>query len=434
MKLALIGTGYVGLVSGACFAETGNDVVCLDVNQEKIDTLRAGKVPFFEPGLEELIRENVAAGRLTFTTDVAEGVRKCEVIFICVGTPPGPDGRADLSQVRSAAEAIGRAMNGYKVICTKSTVPVGTSDVVRETVAKFTDHPFDVVSNPEFLKEGAAVGDFMKPDRVIVGCSSDRARALMEELYEPFVRTNNPVVFMDVRSSEMTKYASNALLATRISFINEVAKLCEKVGANVSDVRRGMGADQRIGYQFLFPGVGYGGSCFPKDVKALIHTGEDWGVPMEILKAVDEVNQSMRALMMGKITEIFGDDLTGKHFALWGLSFKPMTDDIREAPALTILEELVKRGATVAGHDPVAMENVAKMYGDKIKLLDRAYDALDGAHALVISTEWNQFRTPDFDEIKRRLAKPVIFDGRNLYKPSRMHELGFTYRCVGVPV
>ena len=431
MKLCVIGTGYVGLVVGACLAGTGNDVTCADIDQRKIDDLNRGKLPIYEPGLLPIVQQNVAERRLEFTTDVAAAVCKAEIIFIAVGTPPDEDGSADLSHVCDVAETIGDNMNGFKVVVTKSTVPVGTCDKVRAIIGPRTDQPFAVVSNPEFLKEGAAVSDFLKPDRIIIGCDDERARALMSELYAPFVRTENPVIYMDIRSAEMTKYASNAMLATRISFMNEIARLCEKAGADVGHVRRGMGSDPRIGRSFLFPGAGYGGSCFPKDVKAIIRTGSDHGVEMEILNSVEDVNAKQKRRVAERVIDHYGEDLSDRLFAVWGLSFKPQTDDMREASSIVIIEMLLERGARIRAYDPVAHETAAQVFGDRIELCGHTYDPLEGADALIIITEWNQFRTPDFDRIKGLLKAPVVVDGRNLYKVDHMEERGFTYYSIG---
>ncbi len=431
MKLCVIGTGYVGLVAGTCFAEGGNDVVCVDNVAAKIETLRQGKVPIYEPGLAELIRRNAAEGRLSFTTDLPDAVRRSLVCFIAVGTPSGADGAADLSAVIEVARAIGRLMDGYRVIVTKSTVPVGTSARIRKEVAGVTTHLFDVVSNPEFLKEGAAIEDFLKPDRVVIGADSQRAVEVMRELYEPFVRTGNPILTMDNTSAEMTKYAANALLATRISFMNEVANLCERVGADVDQVRRGIGYDRRIGHHFLFPGVGYGGSCFPKDVKAVIHTAREHGMDFPLLSAVEDVNAAQKRRLVEKVVEEFGPDLHGRRFAVWGLAFKPRTDDMREAPAIEVVEGLLAKGATVAVHDPEAMVEARKVFGERVTYHRVNYEALQGADALLIVTEWNEFRRPDFPRMKQLLRSPLIFDGRNLYEPDVMREHGFTYRPIG---
>jgi UDPglucose 6-dehydrogenase len=431
MKLCVIGTGYVGLVAGTCFAEGGNDVVCVDNAAAKIEALRSGVVPIYEPGLEELIRRNVAEGRLTFTTDTADAVRRSLVCFIAVGTPPGENGSADLSAVLTVARDIGRFMDGYRVVVAKSTVPVGSAARIRDAVASATKHEFDVVSNPEFLKEGAAIDDFMKPDRVVLGGTSARALECMRELYEPFVRTGNPIITMDNASAEMTKYAANALLATRISFMNEIANLCERVGADVDNVRRGIGYDRRIGHHFLFPGVGYGGSCFPKDVKAVIQTAHEQGMDFPLLNAVEEVNEAQKHRLVDKVRERFGKDLKGRRLAVWGLAFKPRTDDMREAPSLTIVEGLLRLGATVAVHDPEAMNEARKFFGDRVSYHRMNYDALKDADALLIVTEWNEFRRPDFARMKALLRQPIILDGRNLYDPEIMREQGFTYVPIG---
>jgi UDPglucose 6-dehydrogenase len=431
MKLCVVGTGYVGLVSGTCFAEGGNDVACVDIDERKIADLRNGKIPIYEPGLEELIRRNVGDGRLRFTTDLAAAVKDSLVCFIAVGTPQDEDGSADLSMVLKATADIAKAMPGYRIIVLKSTVPVGTADKVREAMASHTTHPFDVVSNPEFLKEGAAVEDFMKPDRVVLGSNSERALSLMKELYSPFVRTENPILVMDNRSAEMTKYAANAFLATRISFINQVANLCEKAGADVSDVRRGIGFDRRIGHYFLFPGVGYGGSCFPKDVRAVIRTAEEYDMDFSLLKEVEVINEKQKELLVNKVFARFGKDLRGRKFAIWGLAFKPRTDDMREAPSIVIIEALLKAGAEIAVHDPEALARAREVFGDRVSYHRGNYDALPGADALLIITEWNEFRRPDFARVRELMKSPIIFDGRNLYEPSVMKQEGFMYYPVG---
>jgi UDPglucose 6-dehydrogenase len=431
MRVCVVGTGYVGLVAGTCFAECGNDVVCVDVDDRKLALLREGKSPIYEPGLEELLRRNQKEGRLTFSNDLAAAVKRSLFCFIAVGTPEGADGSADLSAVLGVAAEIGRAMDGYRIVVNKSTVPVGTADRVRQALAAVTGHPFDVVSNPEFLKEGAAIEDFMKPDRVVIGSDSEKAIELMQELYAPFVRTENPILVMDNRSAEMTKYAANALLATRISFMNEVANLCERVGADVNLVRRGVGSDRRIGQHFLFPGVGYGGSCFPKDVQAMIHTAEEYGLDSAMLRAVDAVNDRQKHVLVHKVKARFGDNLRGRTFAIWGLSFKPRTDDMREAPSLTVVEGLLKAGAQVQVHDPEALAEARRHFGDRVSYHAINYEALSGADALLILTEWNEFRRPDFARMKRLLKRPVIFDGRNLYEPDVMRENGFTYFPIG---
>ncbi len=433
MRITVIGSGYVGLVAGTCFAETGNDVICVDKDEAKIAALNDGIIPIYEPGLEELVKRNVAEGRLTFQTDTDDAVKRSLVCFIAVGTPPDDDGSSDLSAVVAVARAIGKAMNGFKVVVDKSTVPVGTARMVADAIRGETDHPFDVVSNPEFLKEGAAIDDFLKPDRVVIGCDDPRTAEIMKELYAPFVRTGNPIVAMDVASAELTKYAANAMLATRISFMNEIAELCERLGANINAVRKGIGLDSRIGPSFLFPGIGYGGSCFPKDVKALVKTAEQHGYELEILRAVEKVNEHQKSWMLRKIDAHFGPDLTGRTIGVWGLSFKPQTDDMREAPAIVVVNGLLERGATVNVSDPVAMVEARRHFGDRVTYCEHGYEALDGADALALCTEWNQFRNPDFDRVRSLLTEPVIFDGRNIYAASRLPEKGFTYFGVGLP-
>jgi UDPglucose 6-dehydrogenase len=433
MKLCVVGTGYVGLVAGTCFAESGNDVICVDIDQKKVTDLQNGKVPIYEPGLEELIRRNTADGRLRFTSDLAAAVKDSLVCFVAVGTPSDIDGSADVRMVVQATIDIARAMPGYRVVVLKSTVPVGTADQVREAMSGHTTHPFDVVSNPEFLKEGAAVDDFMKPDRVVIGGNNDRALSLIKELYAPFVRTENPILVMDNRSAEMTKYAANAFLATRISFINQVANLCEKVGADVADVRRGIGFDRRIGHYFLFPGVGYGGSCFPKDVRAIIRTAEENGADFSLLQSVEAVNEKQKFLLVEKVRAQFGKDLHGRKFALWGLAFKPRTDDMREAPSVVIIEELLAAGAEIAAHDPEALGQAQKIFGDRISYHRANYDTLADADALLIVTEWNEFRRPDFNRMRTLMKTPIIFDGRNLYEPAEMRQEGFAYYPIGRP-
>jgi UDPglucose 6-dehydrogenase len=418
-------------VAGTCFAEGGNDVICVDIDAEKISRLRQGIIPIYEPGLEELIKRNVAEGRLSFDTNLSSAVKRALICFIAVGTPPGEDGRADLAAVLRVAGDIAAAMDGYRVIVNKSTVPVGTADRVRQVVASRTHHPFDVVSNPEFLKEGAAVDDFMKPDRVVIGGESERAIELMKELYSPFVRTERPILVMCTASAEMTKYAANAMLATRISLMNEFANLCERVGANVSDVRRGVGSDQRIGHHFLFPGVGYGGSCFPKDVKAVIRSAEEHGLDFKLLRAVEEVNQHQKHTLVDKVMAHFGAHLRGMHFGIWGLAFKPRTDDMREAPALTVIEALLQAGAEVHAHDPEALAEAQRIFGNRVHYHRVNYDALKGADALLVITEWNEFRRPDFERMRQLMKQPVVFDGRNIYDPAEMRQLGFTYYSVG---
>lgn len=434
-KIAVVGTGYVGLVAGTCFAETGNTVVCVDVVEEKVKKLSNGVITIFEPGLEVLFKRNLREGRLHFTTDLKSAVEQSEFIFLALPTPPGEDGSADLKYVLGAAKDIGKLLNGYKIIVDKSTVPVGTSEKVRAAVAENAKHEFDVVSNPEFLREGVAVDDFLKPERVVIGSSSPKAVELMKQLYEPFVRQGNPMITMDERSAELTKYAANAMLALKISFMNEVANICEKVGANVDMVRRGIGTDSRIGKQFLYSGVGYGGSCFPKDVQALIKTSEEHHYDFKILKSVEAVNYAQKHALIKKLETYFGgsENLKGKRFALWGLAFKPNTDDIREAPSLVVIEELLKRGASVAAFDPEAIENVRKLYDGKITFVASQYDALTEADALIIVTEWNEFRNPDFDKIKHTLKEPVVFDGRNVYDVEKMKQLGFKYFSIGRP-
>ncbi|KFA89571.1 UDP-glucose dehydrogenase family protein [Archangium violaceum] len=430
MHIAIIGTGYVGLVAGTCFADSGNDVVCVDIDARKIAQLQQGEVPIYEPGLEELIRKNTRDRRLSFTTELAPAVARAQVVFIAVGTPEGESGEADLQYVLSAAEQVGRAMRQYTVVVDKSTVPVGTADKVREVISRVTEVEFDVVSNPEFLKEGAALDDFLKPDRVVIGAESERARKVMGQLYAPFVRTENPILYMDTRSAELTKYAANAMLATRISFMNDIAVLCERVGADVDFVRKGMGADKRIGYPFLFPGVGYGGSCFPKDVKALVAKGREQGLELDLLRAVERTNERQKKVLVQKALKHFGS-LEGRTFAVWGLAFKPKTDDMREAPSVEVIEGLLAKGAKVAAHDPVAERTARRVLGDRIRYTNVPYEALEGADALFVVTEWNEFRHPDFDRMKALMKSPVIFDGRNIYDPSRMRELGFTYMGLG---
>ncbi len=431
MKVAVVGTGYVGLVVGACLAETGNEVVCADILEDKIARLNRGEVPIFEPGLETIIERNVAAERLTFTTDVANAVRASDIIFIAVGTPPGEDGSADLQHVLSVARTIGESMQGEKIVITKSTVPVGTARLVRQEIESRTDCKVHVCSNPEFLKEGAAVDDFMKPDRVVLGVDSDFAREVLNELYAPFVRSGAQILAMDVPAAEITKYAANAMLATRISFMNAVAQLCEKTGADVDAVRRGVGSDERIGHSFLFPGVGYGGSCFPKDVKALARTMRELGADASILEAVEGINEAQKRLLLDRLVARLGEDLSGRTVAVWGLAFKPNTDDMREAPSLVTIEGLLARGARVVAHDPVAVEEARRQFGDRIGYAESDYDALEGADALVIHTEWLPYRRPDFERIKAALRTPLVFDGRNLYDPTRMAAMGFEYYSVG---
>ncbi len=436
MNIAVVGTGYVGLVAGACFAETGNDVICVDINQSKVDALNGGEIPIFEPGLEDLVKSNAKAKRLTFTTSIKDAVHASEIIFIAVGTPQDEDSSADLTHVLAVARAIGENMNGPKFVVDKSTVPVGTADLVKAEIEKVSKFPVEVISNPEFLKEGAAIDDFLRPDRVVVGVASEKSAAVMRELYAPFVRTNNPILVMDIRSAEMTKYAANAMLALRVSFMNEIANLCENSGADISKVRVGIGTDSRIGMSFIFPGIGYGGSCFPKDVQALIRTGKDHGVDLRIARSVEEVNKSQKMLMVHKIKEHFGENkVRGKTFAMWGLAFKPKTDDVREAPALAICSELVKLGARVKAFDPEANGTFKEKFGEhsQIEYCESNYDAVRGADALIVCTEWNAFRQPNFKKIKAELVSPVIFDGRNIYEVADMRAHGFTYYSVGRP-
>lgn len=432
MRIAVVGTGYVGLVAGTCFAESGNTVTCIDIDQAKVDALNEGKVPIYEPGLEELLHRNKRDSRLTFTTDYSKGIPDAQVVFIAVGTPPGEDGSADLKYVLAAARSIAEHMNGYAVIVDKSTVPVGTAAKVTATMKDVAMYPFDVVSNPEFLKEGAAIGDFLKPNRVVIGSNSERAARIMAELYEPFVRTGNPILQMDVASAELTKYAANAMLATRISFMNEIASLCAKVGANIDQVRAGIGSDERIGSRFLFAGVGYGGSCFPKDVKALVSTASSHNLDFKVLRSVEAVNESQKRLLVRQITDEFGADLSGRRFAIWGLAFKPNTDDMREAPALVVIDDLLAAGATIIAHDPEAMEFCREHHlGDRIEYAPSPMSAVKGADALVLVTEWNEFRRPDFDAIQKDLKQPIIFDGRNVWPKETLVEMGFKYRGVG---
>jgi UDPglucose 6-dehydrogenase len=434
MKIAVIGTGYVGLVTGTCFAETGNKVVCVDINEAKVAKLSAGQITIYEPGLEKLFLRNIKEERLHFTTDLASVVGEVEMIFFALPTPPSADGAADLKYVLNVAEQLGKLLSSYKVIVNKSTVPVGTSDKVRAAIAQNYKGEFDVVSNPEFLREGVAVDDFMKPERVVIGTNSERARKLMSELYAPFVRQGNPVLFMDERSSELTKYAANSFLAMKISFMNEIAQLCERMGADVDMVRRGIGSDERIGKRFLFSGIGYGGSCFPKDVQALIQSADAIDYDFKILKAVERVNASQKIHLVQKIKEHYKGNLKGKRFALWGLAFKPNTDDIREAPALAIIEALLKEGATVCAYDPEAMANVKNQLGASINYANSQYGALVGADALLIATEWSEFRTPDFERIATLLPSKLIFDGRNLFEVAKMKQLGYEYISIGRPV
>ena len=432
MNITVIGTGYVGLVAGACLADMGNQVICVDNNLDKLEKLKKGIIPIYEPGLEELVKSNVLEGRLEFSADIESAVKISEVCFIAVGTPLGEDGSADLQYVFGVAESIAKAMNGYKVIVDKSTVPVGTAEKVTELIKANTNYPFDVVSNPEFLKQGNAVDDFLSPDRVIIGSNSDKATQIMQEIYAPFFRTGNRIIVMDVKSAEMTKYAANSFLATKISFMNEIANLCEKIGANAEMVRVGISTDSRIGNKFLFPGLGYGGSYFPKDVKALIKTGTEFGCDMSIIKSVDDTNKKQRKLFVDKIINKFGEDLTGKTFAVWGLAFKPKTNDMREAPAITIINDLLKRGAKILAYDPKAIEEAKFYFQDRITYAKNSYDALSNCDCMLLLTEWNEFRRPDFDKIKTLLKNPVIFDGRNQYNAERLKEKGFEYYQIGV--
>jgi len=431
MKIAVVGTGYVGLVTGTCFAETGNDVVCVDIDAGKVQKLSNGQITIYEPGLEKLFLRNLKEERLKFTTNLEEGIREAQIIFLALPTPPGEDGSADLKYILGVSDHLGKILKDYKVIVDKSTVPVGTAEKVRVAIAKNYKGEYDVVSNPEFLREGVAVDDFMKPDRVVIGTSSERAKKVMGDLYSPFVRQGNPVIFMDERSAELTKYAANSFLATKITFMNEVALLCEKLGADVDMVRRGIGSDERIGKRFLFPGIGYGGSCFPKDVQALVKSSHEVNYDFRILNAVMDVNEAQKLHLMPKIKKYFSGDLKGKRFALWGLAFKPNTDDIREAPALYMIEALTKEGATLSVFDPEAMNNVKQLIGDKVTYAENQYEALEGADALIIATEWNEFRTPNFLKIVTTLKSKVIFDGRNLFDIAAIRELGFYYESVG---
>lgn len=431
MKIAVIGTGYVGLVTGTCLAETGNNVICVDIDHAKIEKMQNGTIPIYEPGLDTLFIRNISQKRLTFTTDLDLAVKEAQIIFMALPTPPDGDGNADLSYILSAAEDISKLVTEYKVIVNKSTVPVGTADKVRAVFQANTEIEIDVVSNPEFLREGVAVDDFMKPDRVVVGTKSERAIKLMTELYTPYVRQGNPILFMDERSSELTKYAANSFLATKITFMNEIANLCELVGSDVDAVRRGIGSDERIGKRFLFPGLGYGGSCFPKDVQALSKSAEENSYDFQILKAVMSVNEKQKTILVDKLLKYYNNDIRGKHFALWGLAFKPETDDIREAPALYIVDRLIKNGATVTAFDPEGMDNVKKLLGDQITYAKDLYDALKGAEALLIATEWPVFRNPDFDRMEECLNSKVIFDGRNLYDLQKMIDLGYYYNSIG---
>jgi UDPglucose 6-dehydrogenase len=432
MKIAVIGSGYVGLVAGACFAENGNDVVCVDKDPAKVRILQRGKIPIYEPGLEEMVKRNKVEKRLTFTTALARGVRQAQIVFIAVGTPTGEDGSADLQHVLAVAREIAKSMNGYKVVVNKSTVPVGTAAKVRDVIRRETTHPFSVVSNPEFLKQGAAIDDFMKPDRVVVGAEDPRAAELMKELYAPFTRTGAPIMMMDCASAELCKYAANAMLATRISFMNEVSNVCEAVGANVDQVRLAVASDRRIGPSFLFPGVGYGGSCFPKDVKAMMRFAEDKNYDFQILRSVEAVNELQKKRLVTKLEKHFGS-LKGKRIAIWGLAFKPRTDDMREAPAVPLIQGLLAAGASVHAYDPEAMQVAKKIFGTKVQFADQSYAALTGADALLIVTEWNEFREPDYARMRKLMRSPVIFDGRNIYNPESMRSQGFQYFSMGRP-
>lgn len=433
MKIAVVGTGYVGLVTGTCLAETGNSVICVDIDKEKVAKMQNGIVPIYEPGLEVLFERNIKQDRLHFTTDLASAVAQCQIIFLALPTPPGEDGSADLSYVLGVAEQLGKLITEYKIIIDKSTVPVGTADKVHAAIAANAKTAFDVVSNPEFLREGFAVEDFMKPDRIVIGTSSERAKEVLDELYQPYVRQGNPIIFMDEKSAELTKYAANAFLATKITFMNEIANLCERLGANVDMVRIGIGSDNRIGKRFLFPGIGYGGSCFPKDVQAIVRSAKEQQMELKILNAVMDVNEGQKTILVPKLKNYFGGSLAGKKIALWGLAFKPNTDDIREAPALYIIDELLKEGCSICAYDPEAMENVQSVLGDKISYGESQYQVLKDADALVVATEWSVFRTPDFDKMTEALKNKVIFDGRNLYDTEHIKDKGFEYFSIGRP-
>ncbi|HJW17789.1 MAG TPA: UDP-glucose/GDP-mannose dehydrogenase family protein, partial [Flavisolibacter sp.] len=430
-KITVVGTGYVGLVTGTCLAETGNHVCCVDIDERKVNKLRNGQITIYEPGLEKLFERNLKEERLSFTTDLKEGLEDSEIVFLALPTPPGEDGSADLKYVLGVADHIGKLLTDYKIIIDKSTVPVGTAEKVHAAIAKNYNGEFDVVSNPEFLREGVAVEDFMKPDRIVIGTTSERAKVLLTELYGPYVRQGNPIIFMDERSAELTKYAANAFLATKISFMNEIAQMCERLGADVDMVRKGIGSDERIGKRFLFPGIGYGGSCFPKDVKALVYSAKEVAYDFAILDAVTEVNERQKVHLVSKIRRYFNNDLAGKKFAVWGLAFKPNTDDIREAPALEIISALLESGASVCAFDPEAVENVKQIFGDRINFAETQYDCIENADALIVATEWNEFRTPDFDKILSLLKDPVIFDGRNVFDVQVMEKKGFHYESIG---
>ncbi len=434
MKITVVGTGYVGLVTGTCLAETGNHVCCVDIDERKVNKLRNGQITIYEPGLEKLFERNLKEERLSFTTDLKEGLDQAEIVFLALPTPPGEDGSADLKYVLGVAEQIGTLLTDYKIIIDKSTVPVGTAEKVHAAIARNYNGEFDVVSNPEFLREGVAVEDFMKPDRIVIGTTSERAKALLIELYTPYVRQGNPIIFMDERSAELTKYAANAFLATKISFMNEIAQMCERLGADVDMVRKGIGSDDRIGKRFLFPGIGYGGSCFPKDVKALMYSAKEVAYDFKILNSVTEVNEKQKLHLISKIKRYYNNDLTGKRFAIWGLAFKPNTDDIREAPALELIDVLLENGASICAFDPEAVNNVKNILGDKISYAEAQYECIENADALIIATEWNEFRTPDFDKILEYLKDPVIFDGRNVFDIQIMEKKGFHYESIGRPL
>ena len=431
MKIAVVGTGYVGLVTGTCFAETGNDVTCVDIDQQKVDKLRAGEITIYEPGLDEIFLRNLKEERLKFTTSLEEGIKGAKIIFLALPTPPGENGSADLKYILGVADDLGKIMQDYAVVVDKSTVPVGTADKVREAISRNCSVDFDVVSNPEFLREGVAVDDFMKPDRIVIGVENERAKKIMSELYAPFLRSGNPIIYMDLRSAELTKYAANSFLATKITFMNEIVQLCERMGADVDMVRLGIGTDERIGKKFLFPGIGIGGSCFPKDIYALVTSASEYDYNFKILNAVMKVNQVQRLHLVAKMKKYFNEGLAGKHFALWGLSFKPNTDDIREAPSLYMIDALLEAGASICAFDPEAMPNAKNYYGSKIAFAESQYEALHNADALIIATEWNEFRAPDFQKIQTRLKSKVIFDGRNLFENSAMTQLGFHYESIG---
>ena len=436
MKIAVVGTGYVGLVTGTCLAEVGTDVTCIDIDLNKIEGLRNGVMPIYEPGLEPMVMRNYKKGKLHFSTDLASSIKDADVAFIAVGTPPGEDGSADLKYVLAVAKEIGQNMNSYGVVVTKSTVPVGTAEKVRGAVQAELDKrgeniDFDIASNPEFLKEGAAIDDFMKPDRIVVGVDTDKAQETMSKLYKPFIMNGHPLIFMDIPSAEMTKYAANAMLATRISFMNDIANLCEIMGADVNAVRKGIGSDPRIGSRFIYAGIGYGGSCFPKDVKALIKTGKQNNYTMRILESVEDVNEDQKSVLFNKMTSSLGNDFSGKTFAMWGLSFKPNTDDMREAPSLVLIDKIYAAGGKVVAYDPVAMPETKHMIGDKINYVDEPYEALNGADALLLITEWSEFKLPDFDEVTKRLNNKIVFDGRNIYDKKEMAEMGYEYHCIG---